>query len=83
MGFPDGSVVKNPPANTGEAGDVGLIPGLGRSSGEYDNPLGYSCLENHIDQGARWATVHVVIKSQTCMHTHTVELKFGHLLQRL
>ena len=71
MGFPDSSVVKNPPANAGEAGDVGLIPGLGRSSGECDNPLGYSCLENPMDQGARWATVHVVIKSYKDMHAHT------------
>ena len=42
--FPGGSVVKNPPAN---AGDVGLIPGSGRSPGERNgNPLQYSCLEN-------------------------------------
>ena len=41
MGFPGGSRVKNPPAN---AGDMGLIPGLGRSPGkEYGNPLQYSC----------------------------------------
>ena len=44
MGFPGGSVVKNPPAN---AGDVGLIPGSGRSLGEENgNPLQYSCLGN-------------------------------------
>ena len=44
MGFPGGSVVKNPPAN---AGDTGLIPGLGRSPGEENgNPLQYSCLGN-------------------------------------
>ena len=44
MGFPGGSVVKNPPAN---AGDVGSIPGLGRSLGDKNgNPLQYSCLEN-------------------------------------
>ena len=47
MGFPGGSVVKNPSAN---AGDAGLIPGLGRSPGERNgNPVQYSCLENHID----------------------------------
>ena len=66
LGFPGGSVVKNPPANAGDAGDVGLIPGLGRSPGEGNgNPLQYSCLENPMDRGAWWATVHGVTKSQT------------------
>ena len=46
-------VVKNPPANTGDIRDTGLIPGLGRSSGEGNgNPLQYSCLENPMDKGA-------------------------------
>ena len=46
-------LVKNPPANAGEARDMGLIPGLGRSpAGEHENPLQYSCLENPIDRGA-------------------------------
>ena len=46
-------VVKNPPANTGDIRDTGLIPGLGRSSGEGSgNPLQYSCLENPMDKGA-------------------------------
>ena len=50
MGFPGGSVVKNPPVN---AGDAGLIPGSGRSPGEGNgNPLQYSCLENPMDRGA-------------------------------
>ena len=50
MGFPGGSVVKNPPAN---AGDMGLIPGLGRSSKEGNgNPLLYPCLGNSMDSGA-------------------------------
>ena len=50
MGFPDGSLVKNPPAN---AVDVGLIPGLGRSPGEGNGtPLQYSCLGNPMDRGA-------------------------------
>ena len=54
-GFPGGSVVKNLPAN---AGDVGSIPGLGRSPGEGNgSPLQYSCLENPIDRGAWRATV--------------------------
>ena len=43
------------------AGDVGLIPGLGRSPGEgYGNPLQCSCLENPMDRGTWWATVHGV-----------------------
>ena len=55
-GFPGGSVVNNLSAN---AGNVGLIPGLGRSPGEGNsNPLQYSCLENPMDRGAWWATVH-------------------------
>ena len=50
MGFPSGSVVKNQPAN---AGDAGAIPGSGRSLGEVNgNPLQYSCLENPMDRGA-------------------------------
>ena len=52
--------VRNPPAN---AGDVGLIPGSGRSPGEgNDNPLQYSCLGNPMDRGAWWAIVHGVTK---------------------
>ena len=62
-GFPGDSVVKNPPAN---AGDVSLSPQSGRSPGEgKGNPLQYSCLENPMDRGAQWATVHRVTKSQT------------------
>ena len=62
-GFPDGSVVKNPPAN---AGDEGSIPGLGRSPGEGNgNPLQYSCLGNPMDRGVWWAIVHGVTKSWT------------------
>ena len=60
MGFPGGSVVKNPTAN---AGDVGSVPGLGRSPGEgRGNPLQYSCLGNPMDRGACQATVHGVAK---------------------
>ena len=47
------------------AGDPGLISGLGRTPGEGNsNPLQYSCLENPMDRGAWWATVHAVSKSQ-------------------
>ena len=59
-------VVKNPPANAGDIRDVGLISGLGKSPGEeHGNPLEYSCLENPIDRGAWWATVHRVAKNWT------------------
>ena len=61
--FPAGSDGKESACN---AGDLGSIPGLGRSSGEGNgNPLQYSCLENSTDRGACWATVHGVAKSQT------------------
>ena len=58
--------VKNPPANAGDARDVGSIPGSGRSPGVGNGtPLQYSCLRNPMDRGAWWATVHEVTKSQT------------------
>ena len=64
-GFSGGSVVKNPPAIQGAAGDAGLIPGSGRFlGGGHGNPLQYSCLENPMDRGAWWATFHGVTKSQ-------------------
>ena len=64
--FPGASVVRNPPAKAGDARDKGLIPGSGRSPGEGNgNPLQYSCLENPMDRGAWWATVHGVMKSGT------------------
>ena len=56
MGFPGDSLGKESTCN---AGDIGLIPGLERSpGGQYGNPLQYSCLENPMDRGALWATVH-------------------------
>ena len=59
-------VVKNPPANAGDARDMGLIPGLGRSPGVGNGTLlQYSCLENPMNGGAWWATVHGVAKSWT------------------
>ena len=68
-GFPGGSVVKNLPAN---AGDVGWIPGWGRSPEEGNgNPLWDSCLGNSIDRGAWWAAVHDVKKSWTWLRMHT------------
>ena len=63
MGFPGGSDNKE---SAFSAGDPGLIPGSGRSSGEGNGyPLQYSYLENSVDRGAWWATVHGVAKSQT------------------
>ena len=60
LGFPGGSVVKNPPAN---AGDKDLIPWLGTSPEEgNDNPLQYSCPGNPVDRGAWWTAVHGVTK---------------------
>ena len=59
MGFPGGSVVKNPPANVGDSGERGSILESGRCPGEgTKNPLQYSCLGNHMDRGAWRATVH-------------------------
>ena len=47
MGFPGSTVLKNPPANAGDAREAGLIPGSGKSpGGGHGNPLQYSCLEN-------------------------------------
>ena len=68
-------VVKNLPANAGDAKDVGLIPGSGRSpAGGHGNPLQYSCLEDPMDRGAWWATVPGVTESEmteATEHAHT------------
>ena len=59
-------MVKSLPANAGDARDVGLIPGLGRSPGGGNgNPLQYSCLKNSMDRGAWQAIVYGVTKSWT------------------
>ena len=69
MGFPGGSDGK---ASVCDAGDLGLIPGSGRSPGEGNgNPLQYSRLENSMDAGAWWATVYGVTKSQTQLRDFT------------
>ena len=63
MGLPGGS---DSTESTCHAGDPGLIHGSGRSpGGGHSNPLQYSCLENPVDRGAWWATVHGVTKSPT------------------
>ena len=70
-GFQGGSGVKNPPANAGGTGDIGLILGLGRSPGGGNgNPLQYSCLGNHMDRGAWWFA-----KNQTWLSTCTASFK--------
>ena len=78
MGFPNRSVSKESACS---AGDLGLIPGSGGSPGEGNsNSLQYSCLENPMenpmDRGAWWATVHRVAKSQTRLSNLTLILTF-------
>ena len=59
-------MVKSPPANVGDIRDLSSIPGLGKYPGEgHGNPLQDSCLENPMNRGAWWATVHGVAKSWT------------------
>ena len=75
-GFPGGTLVaENLPASGGDGGDLGLIPGLGRSpGGGHDNPLRYSCLENPMGRGTWQAVVQWVAKSWTRLkwfHKHT------------
>ena len=85
-GFPGGSLVKNPPANAGDPGDTGSIPGSGRSPGGGNgHPLQYSCLENSMDRGAWRATVHTghgVAKSRTQLSTYT-HMQHTHNLRTL
>ena len=64
-------MVKNPPVNAGDTGDVGSIPGQGRSPGEGNsNPLLFSCLENSMGRDAWQATVHRVTESLTQLSMH-------------
>ena len=66
MGFPGGTVEKNPPANAGDARNVGSVPGSKRSPGVgTGNSFQYSYLENSMDRGAWRATVHGAAKSPT------------------
>ena len=72
--FPGGSGMKTPPAN---AGDTGLIPGWGRSPGGGNgNLLQYSCLENPMDRGAWWATVHRVRHDWATEHNNITQRSF-------
>ena len=73
-------MVKNTPASTGDARDVGLISGLGRSPGVGNgNPLQYSCLENPMDRGAWRATAHGVAKKSDTTEQLTLSLSTHYL----
>ena len=59
-------LVKNPPTNAGDTRNSGLFPGSGKSPEVGgSNPLQYFCLENSMNRGAWWVTVHAAAKSQT------------------
>ena len=74
-------VVQNPPASAGDIGDAGSISGSGRFPGEENgNTLQYSCLENPMDRGAWWATVHGVAKSWTRLSDFTFTFMFTELI---
>ena len=73
VNFPSGAVVKNLPANAGDARDAILISELGRSPGEgNDNSLQYPCLENPMNGEACWATVHETTELDTIKHYSSV-----------
>ena len=71
-------VVKNLPVNAGDIKDAGLIPRLERSPRRGNgNPLQYSCLENPVDRGVWWVSVHRVAKGQTWLkRLSTIDLRF-------
>ena len=81
--FPGGASGKEPSCQCRRHKRLGLIPGSGRSSGGgHCNPLQYSCLENPMDRGAWWATVHRVAKSDTTeatWHAHMHVILHGQL----
>ena len=84
LGFPSGSDSKESTYSTGNTGDMGSIPGLGRSPGGANgNPLQYSCQENPVDRGAWWATVHGITESDmteqlsTAQHTRSTGFPGG------
>ena len=75
-------MVKNPPANVGDARDTGSFSGWGRSPGEGNgNPLQYSCLENPMDRGAWWTTIYGVAESDRlssrCGMAHGIYIASG------
>ena len=75
LGFLVAQRLKRLPVSACSVGDLGSIPGSGRSSGEGNgNPLQYSCLKNPMDKGAWWAAVHGVAKSRTSLSDFTFTL---------
>ena len=75
-GFPDGTVVKNPPSSAGDTGETSSIPWPERSPGEGNgNPLQYSCFKHSMNRGVWWATVYRIAKLDTTEHAHTQEKK--------
>ena len=82
--FPGDSVVKNLPEKAGDARDLGSTPGLGRSPRVGNgNSLPYFCLENSIDRGAWWSTVHGVAKSWTPFSTHACQMLYTEISQQV
>ena len=74
-------LVKNLPANVGDARDMSLIPGLRRSPGEGNgSPLQYSCVEDPMDRGAWWAPVHGVTKSQIQLSAYAWMNTYAHTI---
>ena len=72
MGFPGGAVVKNPPANAGDAGNLGSVPRLGRShGGGHGNPIQYSSLKDPMDRRTWRVTVVSQRDTTECMRVHT------------
>ena len=81
-GFPGGKVVKNSPANAGDARDIGLIPGSERFAGGRNGNSGQdSCLGNSIDRGAWRAIVHGVAKSRTRLSNESLALAYWYMIK--
>ena len=79
VGLPQGLSSKEFACSAEAAGDMGSIPGWGRYPGEgHGSPLQYSCLENPMDRGAWWATVHRVTKSLTWLKQLSKKQEHGH-----
>ena len=78
MPFERGKEVKNLPVNAADVRNVGSISGSRRSpGGGYGNPPQYSCLENPMDRGAWWATVHSITKSGTQQKQRSTHIYIG------
>ena len=76
-------VVRNPPANEGDARDAGSTPGSGRSPEVGNgNPLQYSCLENSMERGAWWATIHGATESHIQLSNQAAACLCKYILYR-